>query len=106
MYLKPHFQGPFLHCFCIFYPTKHDLDTAFATTPICGSILSRIDGHGGWANSAAIRAAEAANGAPVPSVDPFDGQIIRLSNGEPSGVFLDGAMGLIRSAGPTILARC
>ena len=79
------------------FPTKYDLDTAFPTTPIW---LSRVDGHGGWANSAAIRAAEAFNGAPLPSVDPFGGQIIRLSNGEPSGVFLDAAMGLIRDAIP------
>ena len=34
-------------------------------------------------------------------MDPDDGQIIRLANGEPSGVLLDGAMGLIRPAIPS-----
>ena len=84
------------------FPTKYDLDVAFPTTPI---YLSRVDGHGGWVNSAAIRAAEAYNSAPIPSTDPVEhgqttGQIIRLPDGQPSGVFLDGAMGLIRPAIP------
>ena len=80
------------------FPTKLDLDAEFPSTPI---YLSRVDGHAGWCNSAAIRAAEAFNGERIPSVDPDDGQIIRLANGEPSGVLLDGAMGLIRPAIPS-----
>lgn len=77
-------------------PTKYDLDTAFSF-PIW---LSRVDGHGGWANSAAIRAAEAFNGELLPATDPYGGQILRMPNGEPSGVFLDSAMDLIRPAIP------
>ena len=35
------------------FPTRFDLDAAFPTTPVW---LDRIDGHAGWANTAALNA--------------------------------------------------
>lgn len=85
------------------FPTKADLDSQFPGVPI---VLTRVDGHGIWVSSAAIEAAVAfRGGVALPATDPHDGQIIRLppsppSSNEPSGVFLDGAMALIRDAVP------
>src|SRR3546814_1871876 len=39
------------------FPTAADLDAAFPDRPIW---LDRVDGHAGWTNSAAMKAAEAA----------------------------------------------
>ena len=58
--------------------------------------LRRVDGHAGWANSEAMRRAKLAKDAE----DPFDGRILRDQTGKPTGVFIDGAMGLISGAVP------
>jgi len=58
--------------------------------------LRRVDGHAGWANSEAIRRA----GVTRATQALPDGQILRDASGEPSGVFVDGAMALIRRAIP------
>ncbi len=45
------------------FPTAADLDAAFPDRPIW---LERVDGHAGWANSAALKLAAAKNRACLP----------------------------------------
>lgn len=70
------------------FPTAAALDAAVSDRPVW---LKRVDGHAGWANSAAMKAAGVDRDSPIPA----DGQMIRDDRGEPTGVFIDGAMGLI-----------
>jgi predicted amidohydrolase YtcJ len=70
------------------FPRATDLDSASLTRPVW---LKRVDGHAGWANSAAMKAAGVSRSTSIPS----DGQMIVDSEGEPTGVFVDGAMSLI-----------
>ena len=70
------------------FPTFAALDAAVSDNPVW---LRRIDGHAGWANSAALRAA----GVTAASRDPEGGKILRDANGNPTGVFIDEAMELI-----------
>jgi predicted amidohydrolase YtcJ len=58
--------------------------------------LRRVDGHAGWANSEAMRRAKVTKDTPVPS----DGQVLRDKDGNPTGVFIDGATGLVGKAIP------
>ena len=76
------------------FPTAAVLDAAAPHRPVW---LHRVDGHAGWANSEAMRRARVAK----ESVAPADGQIIRDQEGQPTGVFIDGAMGLVGGAVPT-----
>lgn len=69
------------------FPTRQDLDVAFPDTPLW---LTRIDGHAGWANSAALRAVP-----PFPHDDPEGGMVVRGPDGEPTGVLIDTAMPLV-----------
>lgn len=77
------------------FPTAATLDKYFPNTPVW---LRRVDGHAGWANSAAMKLA----GITKDSQAPAGGEIIRTSNGEPSGVFIDNAMALIGQAIPEL----
>src|SRR6185503_18499527 len=52
------------------FPTSAPLDAAVADHPVW---LRRVDGHAGWANSAAMRAA----GITASTKDPDGGRIIR-----------------------------
>lgn len=70
------------------FPTAAELDRAVADRPV---YLARVDGHAGWANSAAIRAA----GVGSATRDPVGGRIERGPGRAPSGVFVDGAQALI-----------
>ena len=80
------------------FPTAADLDAAFPRRPVW---LTRIDGHAGWANSAAIAAAEAAGGRDLSGDwQPDGGRIVRDANGQPSGIFVDAAMAQVDSAMP------
>ena len=58
--------------------------------------LKRVDGHAGWANSEAMRLAKVDKDTKAPP----GGQIIRDSAGDPTGVFIDGAMSLVGRAVP------
>ncbi len=58
--------------------------------------LKRVDGHAGWANSEAMRRAKVTKDSKAPS----DGQIMRDLQGQPTGVFIDGAMSLVGRAVP------
>jgi predicted amidohydrolase YtcJ len=70
------------------FPTAATLDAVAPDRPVW---LTRVDGHAGWANSEALRRA----GVTKDSKPPADGQIIRDAAGRPTGVFIDGAMGLV-----------
>ena len=75
------------------FPTAADLDAAFPTRPVW---LERIDGHAGWANTAAMRRTtrDLAGGW-----QPEGGLIVR-TDGKPTGVFVDAASELIDAAVP------
>lgn len=75
------------------YPTAADLDTAFPDRPVW---LERIDGHAGWANSAAMRAAKQDLSG---DWQPEGGRILR-TGGRPTGIFIDTAVALIDAAVP------
>jgi predicted amidohydrolase YtcJ len=77
------------------FPTAAALDKHFPNTPVW---LRRVDGHAGWANSAAMKLAGITKGSKAPA----GGEIIRTQNGEPSGVFIDNAMALVSQAIPEL----
>jgi predicted amidohydrolase YtcJ len=70
------------------FPTAASLDAAIADHPVW---LKRVDGHAGWANTAALRAA----GITAATTDPDGGRILRDASGNPTGVFIDAAQGLV-----------
>lgn len=74
------------------FPTAAELDAAVGDIPVW---LERIDGHAGWANSAAIRAA----GVSATTKAPAGGRI-EMAAGKPAGVFVDKAMDLIQKVVP------
>ncbi|ATC95760.1 amidohydrolase [Pseudoalteromonas tunicata] len=71
------------------FPTAADLDKYVSDRPV---ILSRVDGHAVWVNSKAMALA----GINSNTKAPAGGEILRLANGEPSGIFIDKAEELIR----------
>ena len=75
------------------FPTAAVLDRAAPFHPVW---LRRVDGHAGWANSAALRLAKVDKDTKAPP----GGQIIRGSSGSPTGIFIDGAMSLVGKAVP------
>ncbi|OZC03888.1 amidohydrolase [Rubricoccus marinus] len=78
------------------FPTRADLDAAFPTRPVW---LVRIDGHAGWANTAALRASGVDPNAEPPA-DREGGATIRDARGLPTGVYVDGAMDLVGASVP------
>lgn len=70
------------------FPTAASLDQLFPNTPVW---LRRVDGHAGWANSKAMQLA----GITAKTTSPTGGEIIRDSQGQPTGVFIDNAVALI-----------
>ncbi|WP_192022234.1 amidohydrolase [Shewanella sp. WPAGA9] len=77
------------------FPTAASLDKAFPDTPVW---LVRVDGHAGWANSAAMQIA----GVDAKTISPEGGEILRHSDGRPTGVFVDNAMSLITNNIPNL----
>ncbi|MHB9020082.1 MAG: amidohydrolase [Minisyncoccota bacterium] len=69
------------------YPTAPVLDRVAGEHRV---YLRRIDGHAGWANSAAMQAA----GIDKSTKDPSGGRILRDDAGNPTGVFIDNAENL------------
>lgn len=65
------------------FPTAADLDAAFPGRPVW---LTRVDGHAGWANSAAMRLAGTDFSG---DWQPEGGRILRDEAGEATGVFID-----------------
>jgi predicted amidohydrolase YtcJ len=71
------------------FPTRWDLDKIAPHNPV---FLTRADGHGAVANSAALKI----GGVTKETKDPFGGQIVRdKDSGEPTGMLLDNAQGLV-----------
>ena len=75
------------------FPTATDIDAVVPGRPVW---LERVDGHAGWANSAAIKAAQVT----AASESPAGGRIEKLANGQPAGVFVDAASQLIQRVVP------
>ncbi len=75
------------------FPTAKELDAVVSDRP---AFLSRIDGHAGWANTAALKLA----GITKETRDPIGGRIERDAEGNPTGVFVDAAMELVGSKIP------
>ena len=76
------------------FPTRWDLDKVSPNNPV---ILGRADGHGAVANSAALKLA----GINKDTANPFGGEISKdKQSGEPNGMLLDNAQGLVRRRVP------
>ena len=75
------------------FPTAVELDAVVADRPV---FLERVDGHAGWANSAALKLAGITRNTP----DPTGGKIVRDADGNATGILVDGAMELIGKAIP------
>ncbi len=75
------------------FPRASDIDAVVADRPVW---LNRIDGHAGWANSAALNLAGIDDDTP----DPVGGKIIRDENGRATGVLIDLAMDLVEAHVP------
>ena len=73
-------------------PTKEMLDSVAPDHPV---FLADIDGHTGWANSLAIKLARV---TATSSVEAGGEIVLDSKTGEPSGIFKESAMALIRSA--------
>lgn len=72
------------------FPTRRDLDKVAPDNPI---VLQRADGHGSVVNSAALKIARIDKDTP----NPFGGEISKDSaTGEPNGMLLDAAQGMVR----------
>lgn len=72
------------------FPTRQDLDEAFPDRPV---YLVRVDGHAAWVNTAALEAVGL--DAVAAMDDPEGGAIRRDANGQPTGILIDAAMGII-----------
>ncbi|MCF6439029.1 amidohydrolase [Pseudoalteromonas luteoviolacea] len=70
------------------FPTAADLDKYVADRPV---VLTRVDGHAIWVNSKAMQLASISQH----TQSPEGGEILRLANMQPSGVFIDKAEQLI-----------
>jgi len=75
------------------FPTHEKLSAAVPNNPV---YLTRVDGHAGLANAAALKAA----GITAQTKDPDGGHIERAADGSPAGVFVDNAQGLMRRVIP------
>lgn len=75
------------------FPTAAELDAVTGGRPVW---LERVDGHAGWANSAAIKAA----GLTAATKDPVGGKVERGADGAPLGVLVDKAMDLVAARVP------
>ncbi|WP_068071995.1 amidohydrolase [Novosphingobium lentum] len=70
------------------FPTAAEIDAIVPDRPVW---LERVDGHAGWANSAALRNANVT----AASKDPAGGRIERDATGKPAGVLVDAAKDLV-----------
>ena len=70
------------------FPTKADLDRVAPEHPV---YLTAKSGHAGWANSLAMKLA----GITASTPNPANGEIVCETHGEPTGIFLEDAMGLV-----------
>ncbi len=80
------------------FPTAKELDAVVPDRPVW---LSRVDGHAAWANTAAMKLAGITKATP----DPHGGRIEHDADGNPAGVFVDGATALIDAKVPAPTAQ-
>lgn len=78
------------------FPNAADLDAAFPDRPVW---LERVDGHAGWANTAALRAVTRDLSG---DWQPDGGRIDRNANRQPTGLLVDAAMLLVEDARPPL----
>jgi predicted amidohydrolase YtcJ len=77
-------------------PTAAELNEVTGGKP---AWLTRVDGHAGWANSAALSAA----GITAATADPTGGEILRMGGSKaPAGVFVDAATKLVEAKLPRV----
>lgn len=74
-------------------PSKESIDQVVPDRPV---LVSNADGHGAWANSAALDRA----GVTRNTRDPADGRIERLPDGSPQGTLHEGAVALVERVAP------
>jgi predicted amidohydrolase YtcJ len=79
------------------FPTAAELDMAVKDRPVW---LGRVDGHAGWANSAAMKEAGITARTPSPA-----GGRIEMAKGQPTGIFVDAAAELVDKVVPPPLPR-
>ena len=77
------------------FPTRQDLDKVAPNNPV---FFGRADGHGAVANSAALKLAGVDKNTP----NPFGGEISKDKQGEPNGMLLDSAQGLVGRRVPPV----
>lgn len=70
------------------FPNADDISKVVNDRPV---YLTRVDGHAGWANRKALEIA----GVTKETQDPPGGQIIRDASGNPTGILIDRAQGLV-----------
>jgi len=75
------------------FPDKTKLDELFPEIPV---YLVRVDGHAGWCNSKALEMAG------VTANTNVSGGEVMIKNGEPTGILIDNAMGLVSKLVPEI----
>nr|WP_319572518.1 amidohydrolase [uncultured Draconibacterium sp.] len=75
------------------FPDKSKLDELFPEIPV---YLVRVDGHAGWCNSKAMDLAG------ISADTKVQGGEVLVKNGEPSGVLIDNAMGVVSMLIPGI----
>jgi predicted amidohydrolase YtcJ len=75
------------------FPTAADLDSVSTNNPV---LLSRVDGHACWINTAAMKLA----GITAATGDPEGGKIHRDAKGNPTGILVDNAMELVEKVVP------
>ena len=75
------------------FPTARELDAVAADRP---AVMTRVDGHASWVNTAALKVA----GITASTPDPQGGQIVRDAAGQATGVLVDTAQALIEKRIP------
>ena len=77
------------------FPSKASLDALNIDKPI---VLSRIDGHASWVNSAALKVAAIDS----ETTSPSGGEIVKDVQGRPTGLLIDNAMYLVEQHIPPV----
>lgn len=75
------------------FPDKSRLDELFPDVPV---YLVRVDGHAAWCNSKALERAG------ITSETRVSGGYVEIKNGNPSGILVDNAMGLVSQIIPEV----
>jgi predicted amidohydrolase YtcJ len=76
------------------FPTREMLDEVVPDRPV---LLNHIDGHYSWANSLALDLAGVTADTPVPAGGEI---VVDPKSGEPTGILLEGAQGIVRAIIP------